>query len=338
MASPLWTDRYAPTVEELPQPHVRRYLQRASGRPINLLLYGPAGAGKTAAVRALAREREAGEGALLELNVADFFDRTKEEITEDERFAPFIPDSRMSKRKMIQHVFTESTAHAPVGGTYRTVLLDNAESVREDFQHALRRLIERHHQTTQFVLTSRQLGTVIPALQSRCLPVPVPPPDDEAVIDRLEAILEAQAVAYEDPALELLAEDADGNLRRAILAAQTTHVNQRRKGDGTVTETAVFETLGNIGHSDKIESVLAYAESGAFDDARDIVDELLVDVGLEGAEILEELTSVGRTRYDEGTAAALTSRAADVEFGLKTGGRDRIQLSWLLADLPELTA
>lgn len=339
MDSPLWTDRHAPSVDELPQPHVRRYLDRVAGRPVNLLLYGPPGSGKTAAVRAIAREREAGgDGALLELNVADFFDRTKREIVEDERFAPFISDTSMSKRQMIQHVFTEATAHAPVEGTYRTVLLDNAESVRDDFQHALRRLIERHHETTQFVLTTRQLGTVIPALQSRCLPVPVPAPDDAAVTARLRTILEAEQVEYDPAALELLAEDADGNLRRAILAAQATYIAQRKGDGGAITESAVFDTLSGIGHGDAIESLLSAGEHGEFDDGRDVLDELLVDVGLDGGEILEALVAAGRRRYDVSTAAALTARAAEADLLMATGGRDRIQLSALLADLPEVTS
>ncbi len=338
MESPLWTDRHAPTIEELPQEHVKTYLQRVSGRPVNLLLYGPPGSGKTAAVRALARERAGGEGTLIELNVADFFDRTKREIIEDERFAPFISDTTWSKRRMIQHVFTEATVHAPVEGTYRTVLLDNAESVRADFQHALRRLIERHHRTTQFILTTRQLGTIIPALQSRCLPVPVPPPDDDAVVTRLETILTREDIEFDGDALELLAEDADGNLRVAILSAQATHVNQLREDDGMITETAVFDTLSTIGYGDEIEALLAHAETGDFTDARSVLDELLVDVGLEGTELLDTIVSTARTRYDEQTAAALTEVAAEIDHGLSTGGRDRSQLSWLLARLPDVVA
>ncbi|MFP4628660.1 MAG: AAA family ATPase, partial [Halobacteriales archaeon] len=230
MASPLWTDRHAPAIEELPQAHLRRYVQAAADRPINLLLHGPRGVGKTAAVRAMARAaHDDPERDLLVLNVADFFDRTKAEIAEDPRFEAFIGNPRrLSKREMIHRVFREMTAHAPVSGTYRTVLLDNAESVREDYQQSLRRLIERHHRTTQFVLTTRQLGRIIPALQSRCLPVPVPPPEAEAVADRLATVLDREAVPYEATALALLADDAGGNLRRAILAAQATHVHASR--------------------------------------------------------------------------------------------------------------
>lgn len=335
MSSPLWTDRHAPRLRELPQGHLRRYLQAATDRPVNLLLHGPRGVGKTAAVRALARDgNREGNPDLLEINVADFFDRSKSEIEDDPRFAPFLADGeRRSKRDMINRVFRESTAHAPVSGRYRTVLLDNAESVREDFQQSLRRLIERHHGTTQFVLTTRQLGRIIPALRSRCLPIPVPPPSDEAVVDRLATILEREEVPYEDPALALIADDAEGNLRHAILAAQATHVHADRGDDPTITESAVVETIGDLGHSDAIAALLADAEAGSFEDARDRLDDLLVDAGIDGREILQKLVTIGRTNHDDRGAGALTVMAAETDARLATGGDDRIQLSRLVAEI-----
>jgi Cdc6-like AAA superfamily ATPase len=59
MDGPLWTDAHAPDRSELPQPEVREHLSRAVSEPMNLVVFGPRGVGKTAAVRALARETHA---------------------------------------------------------------------------------------------------------------------------------------------------------------------------------------------------------------------------------------------------------------------------------------
>ena len=78
MDAPLWTETHAPSLSELPQPEVRERLSRTVDEPMNLVIRGPPGAGKTAAVRALAAEAHDDVDAdLTEINVADFFDRTK---------------------------------------------------------------------------------------------------------------------------------------------------------------------------------------------------------------------------------------------------------------------
>jgi replication factor C small subunit len=332
MDAPLWTDVHAPSLEEIPQADVRDHLHRGVEQPINLVVHGPAGSGKTAAVRAMAREAHADpENDLIEINVADVFDRTKSEITDDPRFAPFLEGrSDLSKRDMLNHVLKESASYAPVSGDYKTLLLDNAEAIREDFQQALRRVMERHYRTTQFVITTRQPTKLIPPIRSRCFPVPVRAPTDDEVVGVLARIAEAEGVEYDTEGLRYVATVADGDLREAILGAQTTAAKT-----GAITGTAPLDVLREVGDDDRIESMIEDAVAGEFDDARSTLDDLLVDEGRDGEVILEDLLRVARKRefYDDADLAALHRLAADVEMDLSEGANDRIHLSHLLAEL-----
>jgi replication factor C small subunit len=328
MDAPLWTETHAPGLADLPQPEVRDRLVRAVDEPMNLVLQGPPGVGKTAAVRALAREaHDDPENDLVEINVADFFDRSKTEIREDPRFEQFLTGrSRMAKRDMINRVLKESASYAPMSGEYRTILLDNAEAIREDFQQALRRVMERHHRTTQFVIATRQPSKLIPPIRSRCFPVPVRAPTAEETAGVLRAVLDAEGVPYEGDGLEYVAGFADGDLRKAIMGAQTTAVEAEE-----VTMSAAHETLRNVGHDDELRAILRGARTGDFSDARKAVGTLLDDEGYDGQTLLRELLRVARTEYGGEDLADLHRRAGEIDLDLATGTDDRLHLAHLLA-------
>jgi replication factor C small subunit len=332
MDAPLWIDTHAPSLADLPQDDVRDRLEDAVDEPVNLVLYGPEGAGKTAAVRALAEEAHADpDNDLVELNVKDFFDMTKKEISEDPRFAQFISSKRRrnsSKADLINHVLKETASYAPVAGEYNTILLDNAENIREDFQQALRRVMEQHHQATQFIIGTRQPTKLIPPIRSRCFPVSVRAPSPEEIVAVLEDVVEAEGVEYDADGLEFVAGYADGDLRKAILGAQTT-----AEQEGEITMNTAYETLQEVGSDDAVKSMLDDAEAGEFTDARKTLDDLLVDEGLSGEEVLREILDVGRARYSGEELAELHRLAGDVEFDLLQGNSDRIQIGSLLAEL-----
>jgi replication factor C small subunit len=299
---------------------------------MNLVVHGPEGAGKTAAVRALARETHANpEADRIEINVADFFDLSKTELADDPRFGRFIDSRRRresSKADLINHVLKESASYPPVGGEYKTVLLDNAEGMREDFQQALRRVMEQYYEATQFVIATRQPSALIPPIRSRCFPVPVRAPTQDETVDVLRGIVEAEDAAHDEEGLEYVAGAADGDLRAAILGAQTTYETA-----GEITMNAAYETLSGLGVDERVGEMLTDAEAGAFTDARKTLDELLVDEGYSGTEVLADVLSVARSRYSGDELAWLHRLAGEVDMDLTEGTSDRLHLSHLLAEI-----
>lgn len=344
MESPLWTRTHAPDLAHLPQPAARETLGRAVDEPVNLVVSGPKGCGKTAAVRALARKAHADlDTEFVELNVADVFQRTKAEIRADPRFEPFLQGAvawtkradvdtkykrELSKADMLKHVLAEQATHAASAGSYRTILLDNAEAIRTDFQQALRRIIERNHRTTQIVLATRQPSTLIPAIRSRCLPVAMRAPTVEETVGVLERIATAEEIAFDAEGLEYVAGYGSGDLRRAVLGAQTT-----AEAAGEITINAAHEALSEVDTDARVEEMVAAAEAGRFIDARNVLDELLTDEGLSGEEVLDDLLRVGRTRYAGEDLAWLYRLAGEIDRDMVAGTTSRVHLSHLLAEL-----
>jgi replication factor C small subunit len=332
MDGPLWTETHAPALEELPQQEVRENFERAVTEPMNLVVHGPKGSGKTAGIRALTEEiHEKAAADRIEINVSDFFDATKKEIGEDPRFSQFIDSKRRrdsSKADLINHVLKESAGYSPVTGEYKTVVLDNAEGMREDFQQALRRVMEQYYETTQFVIATRQPSSLLAPIRSRCFPIPVRSPTQTEIIGVLKTIVERESVSYDEEGLEYVAGAANGDLREAILSAQTT-VEQK----GKLTMSTAYETLSSVDTDERVQEMITEAEAGKFTDARSTLDELLIDEGYSGDEVLESILDVARSRYTGSELARLHTLAGEIDMDITQGTSDRIQLSQLLAEL-----
>jgi replication factor C small subunit len=156
----------------------------------------------------------------------------------------------------------------------------------------------------------------------------MPTASHDALVAVLERVCEAEEAPYDADGVEYVAGYADGDVREAILAAQTTF-----EQEGEVTMSAAYEVLGEVAHQDQVREMLDAAEAGEFTDARKTLDDLLVDEGYEGGEVLEVVLEEARSRYDGDTLARVYELAGQVDFDMTEGSSDRVHLSHLLAEL-----
>ncbi len=312
----LWTEKHAPTLlSELPQEEVRRRLEGLVDDGVDLVLYGPEGAGKSAAANVV--------GVDFVLNASDFFGMTKAEIAEDPRFRGFISSKRKresSKADLINHVLKEVAAQY-VGEGRKTILVDDAHEMRRDFQQALRRVMETSE--ARFVLTTESLSALIPAIESRCYPVQVRAPTVDEQVEILQGIAELEDLEYDEAGLRYLANAADGDLRRGVLSLQSA------SGRGMVDIESAHEVVEKT-DSDRVTEMMEKAFDGRFTDAVDSLDSLLIEDGMDVDEVLERILDETE-RYDDSVAADLAVAVGETEFAATEGANDRIHLERLLS-------
>jgi replication factor C small subunit len=180
------------------------------------------------------------------------------------------------------------------------------------------------------VIATRQPSKLIPAVRSRCFPVPVRAPSTDETEAVLGSIAEREGVDAEPLALNLIASKAGGDLRYAVLAAQ----HAAGEGDGNLTTDAAETALSDVGHDDALKRVLDAAAAGEIRDARKAITDLLDDEGFGGQELLTELLRVADTYPEEFGAAnivRLHRLAGSADLDLAEGNDARLHVTHLLA-------
>ncbi|TKR68010.1 hypothetical protein L596_024063 [Steinernema carpocapsae] len=203
-----WVEKYRPkTLNEIVgnEATVRRLQAMVSGNMPNLILAGPPGCGKTTSIWALAREMLKDDKllkeAVLELNASD--DRGIDVV-----------------RNKIKG-FAQSKVTLP-NGMHKIIILDEADSMTEGAQQALRRTMEIYSKTTRFALACNQSDKIIEPIQSRCAIARYSKIPDEQLLARLLKVCEAEKVNYVDQGLEAILFTAQGDLRQALNNLQCT--------------------------------------------------------------------------------------------------------------------
>lgn len=182
-----------------------------------MLFYGPPGTGKTSTILALAKELYGPElisSRVLELNASD------------ERGISIVRD----KVKNFARQQLSNPPSGPAGVEYRKrypvppfkiIILDEADSMTQDAQSALRRTMETYSKITRFCLVCNYVTRIIDPLASRCSKFRFKSLDRENAGQRLRDIAELEHVALGEGTVDALVRCSDGDLRKAITFLQS---------------------------------------------------------------------------------------------------------------------
>jgi len=182
-----------------------------------MLFYGPPGTGKTSTVLALAKQLYGPDlikSRVLELNASD------------ERGISIVRE----KVKNFARMQLSNPPSGPAGEEYRKkypcppykiIVLDEADSMTQDAQSALRRTMETYSKITRFCLICNYVTRIIDPLASRCSKFRFKSLDEENAGRRLEDIAKLEGVKLEDGVVETLLRCSEGDLRKAITFLQS---------------------------------------------------------------------------------------------------------------------
>lgn len=234
----LWADKYRPTDFDQLDYHKEqatdlRNLTKDGDFP-HLLVYGPLGAGKKTRIMCILRE-------LFGPGVEKLKEETMTFTTPSNKKLEILAISslhhielnpsdvghndRVVIMDIIKNVAQTHQLNMNSQKNFKVIVLTDADDLSKDAQHALRRTMEKYVANCRIILCATSISRVIPAIRSRCLCIRVSSPSVDTIKSILKRVSADQKVPVSDALANTIAQQSEGNLRRALLMCEAASVN-----------------------------------------------------------------------------------------------------------------
>ncbi|XP_039121926.1 replication factor C subunit 2 isoform X2 [Dioscorea cayenensis subsp. rotundata] len=314
LSSQPWVEKYRPKqVKDVAhQDEVVRVLTNTleTANCPHMLFYGPPGTGKTTTALAIAHQLfgpELYKSRVLELNASD--DRGINVVrTKIKDFAAVAVGSGQRQGYPCP--------------PYKIIILDEADSMTEDAQNALRRTMETYSKVTRFFFICNYISRIIEPLASRCAKFRFKPLSDEIMSSRILHICREEGLDLDSEALSTLGSIAQGDLRRAITYLQSA----ARLFGSSISSNDLISVSGVI-PEEVVQAFLAACKSNDFDLADKEVGSLIAD-GYPVSQMLSQLLEVIVSANDisDEQKARICKRLGETDKCLVDGADEYLQL------------
>ena len=218
----------------------------------------------------------------------------------------------------------------PIGEVpFKIIYLDEADALTRDAQQALRRTMEMYSEICKFILACNYSSKLIEPIQSRCVVFRFKPISKEDTIKFLDMICQKERLKYDKEAMEEIAKESMGDLRKAINILQACASLNKH-----ITLKTVLEVTGKAKIED-VEKMLKFALQGDFAKAREKLLFILLDQGIDPDEVIRQIYNriFEFENLSDKEKAEIMQLLGDYEFRLTEGSNPLVQLEAFLAQL-----
>lgn len=307
-----WIEKYRPSkFEEIvgnEDTVSRLSVFSTQGNAPNIIIAGPPGVGKTTTIQCLARILlgDSYKEAVLELNASN------------ERGIDVV----RNKIKM----FAQQKVTLPKG-RHKIIILDEADSMTEGAQQALRRTMEIYSNTTRFALACNTSEKIIEPIQSRCAMLRFSKLSDAQILAKLIEVCQKENLTFEEEGLEAIVFTAQGDMRQALNNLQST-----ANGFGTITGANVFKVCDEP-HPMLIQDMLEHCVHNDIHKAYKILAKLW-RLGYAAEDVIGNIFRVcKRMSFDEKVKLEFIREIGVTHMKIVDGLNSLLQLTGLLAKL-----